>query len=670
MERLNMKKLFVILLAGSLAVVSCREKEPPFVTTDKGPVQTITCDASALMGDRFNFSVDLKDQIALSTLKVELLFDESVVASKTIRTKEEGTYEDYLEVPFYKNVPDGVATARFTSQNIQFGLTVEDKDVRVTRPDFAYLTLKAADGSEYRMEKKENYVYAVTGNFPAAVDAFIETAPYGTQNRTLTFGYDATGVALDGGKVIPFSNGVAGNYEISFNTKTWEASPFIKLEVNGVETVMAEKDVYTAVVNVKKGDVITITGYEPGFDDFTFDPDFITEDRKFAALEGLYKFSIRMADKWVIVDRMASSSALATLGTDGHGAVWIIGDSCFGKPAIFTASWNTSFAVCMAEVEDKVYQATLVGGFQIKTDNVNIKFFHQKGWGGEFKKENYASIDNAILDIPSDDGNIRLAEGVKLELGGIYRLVLDLTGGNSAAKFSCTKVGQQEVELPKMTVNGVELEGGPTDFSAEVDLTQGSTVALSNVDGLASYWIDPDFCSAAGKFLAVSGKYKVMLNTADKTIMARRVTASGGAPNLEEGGLYIQGWGVSGFKMTSQVGWPGAGGYQLAQVAPGKFQMTGKAVAETSAEIGGKFRYDYISAKYFFQDNWGGEASKGVTISGNAAELLKQGSDANFGLASNLEEGATYRLTVDFSECTISGNSITAGKETVQFDKL
>ena len=87
MERLNMKKLFVILLAGSLAVVSCREKEPPFVTTDKGPVQTITCDASALMGDRFNFSVDLKDQIALSTLKVELLFDESVVASKTIRTK-------------------------------------------------------------------------------------------------------------------------------------------------------------------------------------------------------------------------------------------------------------------------------------------------------------------------------------------------------------------------------------------------------------------------------------------------------------------------------------------------------------------------------------------------------------------------------------------------------
>ena len=665
-----MKKYIAILLAGALLAVSCREKEPEFVKSDKGPEQTVTCDAAALMGSTFHFSVHLKDVVALSTLKVELLFDETVVASKTLRTREEGDYEDVLEIPFYKNVPDGTATARFTSQNVQFGVTTEDKDVNVSRPDFAYLTLKAADGSEYKMDKKEKYVYAVTGNFPAAIDATIETAPFGTDERTLTFGYDATGVTLDGAKQIPFSNGVAGNYEISFNTKTWEAAPFIKLEVNGTEAVMAEKDKYTAVLNLAKGDAIEITGYEPGFDDFTFDPDYIGEDKKFAAVDGLYRVSILMADKWVLVERMASQTDLATLGSDGHGAVWIIGDKCFGKPAIFPYGWNTDFAVCMAEVESQVFQATLVGGYQIKTDDVNIKFFHQKGWGGEFKGEHYVDVDSEFLYVNEADGNIHLLDGVKLELGGIYVLTLDLTGGNEAAKFSCVKAGQQEVEIPAMTINGVEFEGGPTEFTATLQLTQGSTVILSNVDGLASYWIDPDYCSATGQFLAVSGNYKVILDISGKTIMARRVTDTGGAANLSQGGLYIQGWGVAAYQMTGQVGWPGTGGYAMAQVAPGKFQMTGQAVAETDPAIGGRFRYDYISAKYFFQDGWGGEASKGVTISGSAADKLTQGSDGNFGLASNLEDGATYRLTVDFSGCTLDGASISSGVETVQFDKL
>ena len=97
--------------------------------------------------------------------------------------------------------------------------------------------------------------------------------------------------------------------------------------------------------------------------------------------------------------------------------------------------------------------------------------------------------------------------------------------------------------------------------------------------------------------------------------------------------------------------------------------MTGKAVVEKDGSFGGRFRTDYWSLKYFFQDGWGSEASKGVTISGNAAGNIKQGDDGNFGLASNLEEGATYRLTVDFTGVTISGSSIT-GTESVKFEKL
>ena len=107
-------KKFVYMTLAAVALMACQQKEPEFLTTDKGPVQTVTCDAAALMGSDFVFSVNLQDEIALSTLKVQLKFDETVVADTTIRTKTNGSYEGRLLIPFYKDVPDGVATAVFT----------------------------------------------------------------------------------------------------------------------------------------------------------------------------------------------------------------------------------------------------------------------------------------------------------------------------------------------------------------------------------------------------------------------------------------------------------------------------------------------------------------------------------------------------------------------------
>ena len=329
-----MKKILYMTLAA-VAVMACQPKEPAFLTTDKGPQQTVNCDAAALMGSDFLFTVDLQDPIALSTLKVQLKFDDTVVADTTIRTKTNGAYEGRLLVPFYKDIPDGVATAVFTSQNIQFGVTTEERDVRVSRPDFEYLLLKPVTGGEYRMEKTGDCTYAVTGDFDASVDAFIETAPYDGAGRKLSFGYGSTGVELNGATPIPFSNGVAGNYEISFNTRSWEAAPFVTLTVNGVEAVMIDKENYAAVVNLHKGDDVVIEGYAPGFDDFLLDPDWFTEDFKFNAVDGLYKITIQMGNKFFLVEKMVSADAYATLANGN--AVWLIGEN-YGKPAMFSAS--------------------------------------------------------------------------------------------------------------------------------------------------------------------------------------------------------------------------------------------------------------------------------------------------------------------------------------------
>ena len=881
-------KKFVYMTLAAVALMACQPKEPEFLTTDQGPAQTVTCDAAALMGSDFVFSVNLQDEIALSTLKVQLKFDETVVADTTIRTKTNGSYEGRLLVPFYKDVPDGVATAVFTSQNIQFGVTTEEKDVRISRPDFEYLTLKTVAGTEYKMEPTdEEFTYAVTGDFDASVDAFIETAPYDGAGRKLTFGYGASGVELNGATPIPFSNGVAGNYTISFDTQTWEAAPFVTLTVNGAEAVMLDKENYAAVVNLHKGDDMVIEGYAPGFDDFTLDPDWFTEDFKFNAVDGLYKVTIQMGAKFFLVEKMVSATSYATL--DNGGAVWLIGEN-YGKPAMFSASWNTDYGLCLAEVEPGIHQITFVAGEQIKTGSMNVKLFHQKGWGGEFGGGSYASVESDLIYAGESDGNIHLLEGKSLDLGGHYRLTLDLTGGTSAAVLKFAKVGQDEIETDditfagatmtmasataytadvtltqgqaievkgiadlaawtldpdfftegfqfvpvsgkyrvtaqmdkkfflverlneaggymelgddctgavwmigdscfgkpevfsagwntdlglcfaevspkvfqltlvagsqlnassvnvklysgkgwirefgggsyasvdsellyagesdgnlhlvtgktlevgapyrftldltggrdaavlkfekagestvvsdKITVCGVELAlTGNDEYSGTVALKKGDALSVTGVDDIASWWMDPDFVSG-GVWNAVDGSYTVVLNKADKVARAFRVNAEGGRANLAEGGLYVQGWGIAPVKMTAQVGWPGAGGYQLAQVSEGVFQMTGKAVAETDATLGGRFRTDYANYKFFFQDGWGGESSKGLEISGNAAASLSQGDDGNLNLVPSLEEGATYRLTVDFTGCTIDGNAVTAGKEKIVFEKL
>ena len=78
--------------------------------------------------------------------------------------------------------------------------------------------------------------------------------------------------------------------------------------------------------------------------------------------------------------------------------------------------------------------------------------------------------------------------------------------------------------------------------------------------------------------------------------------------------------------------------------------MTGVAVEETDGTtVGGRFRYDYISMKYFHQDGWGGEMGT-VTFTEEAAKYLAQ--PGNIELASDvkLTKGATYRLTIDLND--------------------
>ncbi|MBO8466872.1 MAG: DUF5125 domain-containing protein [Bacteroidetes bacterium] len=457
----NIVKATIALTAAASVFMSCK-KEFEYVFADKGPnLSVASYSESADMGGRLTFSVDVSDSdFALSTVKAKLCFDQDVVSDTTIRTKEAGIYDGWLDVPFMKDIPNGNAALVFEAQNVGQAITRDTVYVAVSRPEFEYLTLVTADGRQYRMEPAgEKYVYAVEGDFPPQCSASIESAPVpGTQN-VLHFGWESGAVELDAEGMIPFSYSSTG-YTITFNTLTFEASPF-------------------------------------------------------------------------------------------------------------------------------------------------------------------------------------------------------------------------EIPQEAISINGQEMEMvSAGNYSVTLDLKQNSSLSVSGIEltELLSYYLDPDYLTigtTGAAFNAVSGHYRIDLNTAAKTVRFTRVKEDRTDATLAEGALWLMGWGVASPVMTNQFGWDSGNNYCMAEVRPMVFQFTGKAVAETDGTTqGGRFRYDYVSCKYFFFNGYNhGEANADqIEISGNAGDLIKL-SESNIELASNLEEGAAYRLTIDLSEGTFDGTTYT-GPEKVIFDKL
>ncbi len=693
-----MKKIIktaIVSLAAASALVSC-QKEFEYVFAEEGPDMTVESSSeAAYMGGRLTFSVNVSDSdFDLSTLKAQLLFDKDVVADTTIRTKTNGTYEGWLNVPFLKDIPDGNASLVFLAQNVGQAITADTVYVAVTRPEFEYLTLTTTDGTEYKMMPTgEKHVYSVEGDFPAQCNATIKTTPVPDTDNVLNFGWASGAVALDATGEIPFSYSQRG-YTITFNTMTFEASPFVTIEVNGTTTTMTDSGNYQAVVSLTKGGTIEFSGYEQGFADWNLDPDYIeaTDNPNvftFLPMDGLYKITLDMANKYFLFEAMKSQTEYATLNEDGIGAVWLIGGTCVGKPTLAqSASWNPEAAgYSLAQVEKGIHQITLVAGVQLTTTNVDFKFFHQKTWGGEFGGGTITT-DSPLLTIGESDGNIHLAEGVELENGGVYRFTLDLTnttvdnsGSNmvmNGAVLSLEKVGEQEIPTEDITVNGQHMEMVTAgNYTVTLDLEQHGALTVTGIDLMefvSSYYLDPDYLTVGGtgaSFNATSGKYRIDLSTSAKTVKFTKVKEDGSDATLAEGALWMLGWGVANPVMTSQIGFDEKTAWCLAEVEPLVFQFTGIAVEEKDGTtLGGRFRYDYISAKYFAQNAWGNEAGKifgsenTIEVEGNAAEYVKLSSSNNIELAENLELGATYRLTIDLTKAESEGIEI------VRFDKL
>lgn len=651
-----------LIIVALFTVFSCKKNVPEVKFTDKGPQMEVkTIDNSAYMGGNISFTVNLKDEFPLSTLKARLYFDDTQVSEKVIRTKQNGEYKDVLSVPLFADIPDGTATLELIAQNTGLGITKHVSEVEIKRPNFDFMNLKIGD-KVYKMEKTGNYSYSVEGNFPAKADAFILSPELENKTDVIKLGWDGKSLSSSSNTEIPFSAAKDGLYRISIDLMKLSASPFGNSQLELSEAKQVE------VIRVLQGTVLKFKNI-PGITTWDLDYDFFeinTEnDVTFKAIDGLYKFTADFGKKFIKVEPMKDNEHTLTLKKDCSGALWMIGGS-FGKPAI-GPSWDTNNgAYAFASIKEKVYRMTLVAGASIAEKDFSIKAFHQKGWGGEIKSYSSLNDETGLFKV-TDSGNIEIDNGKKLKKGKAYVFEVDYSSGNKPLLHISETV--LPVKSLNILINGVQAERVTlTLYSALIDIKKGDAINVSGqISGLEKWYMDPDYLKLSNtglKFNAASGKYMVFIDLELKYAYFKRMKDAENKAEIADHALWMMGWGIGTPVLANQFKFTPGTAFCMAEVDNMVFRITGIAVsANDKFKFGGRFCAEKLSIKYFGQDGWGAECGKifnkatEVKFTPEAAKLLKLTNTNNIELKDNikLEEGATYVLTIDLSKANSNG---------------
>ncbi|MFI3280880.1 MAG: DUF5125 domain-containing protein [Rikenellaceae bacterium] len=649
MKTIN-KFLISILFGGAL--VGCQNDVEGLKTTDVGPVMSVvSADSNGYFGGVVDYSVSLDDPIALSTLTAQILFDDEVVAEEVTRTTENGTYEGTLSIPYTANTPNGDAVLRFVGQNIEFGTTTITQTLSVSRAIPSTITFNL-DGAEYTMNQVEGYNYAVTDYFDQKAEGYITIDDVDGKGSSVNLGYSSTegSIVADSTEGIPFSNAVAGEYEISINILTFAASPFLSLSFAGIDMTMVDSNNYTVVTTLSQGDSYEMSGISD-FADWDVDCDFFervdANSVTFLPVTGLYKVTANFEYSYLRIEPMASTSDYASY-SDG-GAVWLIGDPTVGKPTLANGySWNTDMALALAQMSSNTYQITFTAGVSMSATSINFKFFHQKGWVDEFGGGTITS-NSAMITAGESDGNINLSEGCSFEVGGIYTFTLDVSGGSSAAIVTVEKTGAVEVESAGIIINGSEMTMVDLEnYSLDIELTQNEVVAFGGEDMFTPAWINPDFFGSDYSLVPLSGWYRVLLNITDQTIDALPIDSDGNLKTLDDNGngaIYFIGWGIGSPNLATQPGWTTEAGIAVPEYTDKVYVMRGYTGEDGSTTYDERFRYDYWGGKFFAERGWSGLGD--FTLAAGTEALLSVASGGDLELAANLEKGVYYELTID-----------------------
>lgn len=675
-------KTFACLIALGGIMFSCKDDD---MKNPGNPQMEVTGNlGNACFGDTLRFDVKASDsQVPLSTIHAELYFDSELVAEQVIRTKVNGeTYPVAIYIPYIANIPDGQATLKLWLQNINFTIKEEIYGVNISHADYPYLTFVSDEGTQYTMQRVSMYNYEVTDKFAAQMPGKIIAPAAGGATDEVVWGYEGSEIKVNASKSIPFTNGSAGNYTISFNTFTMEGAPFTSYTINDNLMEQVTDDVYQVDINnLAKGDPLNLEGF-PNFEEWWLNPDYFEANSdgtySFMAYDGNYRFIANTKLQYFQVVKLMSG-APGTLNSDGTGLPWILGEN-IGYPSLSNApGWNPGKGIPMAPQSEKVYQVTVVGGNNIALNSINFKIFGQDGWGTEFTSSTLTSQSDLIGVGDGtgghDNGNLYLKDGVVLEANTIYVITLDCSNGTDNAVLTTTIAGENQFEAKPVKLNGKEMDTTDnSNYSLLVSLSQNDKIEFSGDINISDLYIDPDYFNVDGDiitFIPVNGYYNVIVNKERAMITAYRCNENGSAMKLQEdgtGAVWIIGEGVGNPSLEYQIGWTPANGYCMPEVEPMVYKFTAQAGEALSDVPGQRIQANTINFKFYYINQWDNGEFGGdnlLTETGTAADFISVGqSDGNIHLASgvSLEVGETYVITIDLTEGVDNG--------TINFEKL
>lgn len=642
---------------------------------------------NACFGDSLTIKFNASDaEVPLSTFKAKLYFDQELVSESTVRTKVSGSdYVAKVFVPYLANIPDGRAILELTLQNINFTTETKVYEVNLTHPDYEYLTFEAADGTSYRMDRKDQYVYEFTDRLPQELNGRIIAPAYGENGNEFIFGYRNSSIVIDGEDPIPFSSNAPGTYTVSFNTYSFEGSPFNIITCNGNKMTGTSRTTSQVDLPLNQGDKVVFSGVTD-YDSYWIDPDYFAKNDDgsltFLPISGDYRIIADSGLKYFRVYPVSNGEPAKFNESNGTGDIWIIGEG-IGLPSLAdnTVGWTTEKALGMAPIGNGKYQITLVGGQTVGTSSINFKFFGQMGWGFEFGPNNLTTTSNLIgigdkETNGKDNGNLFLLDGVTLENNAVYVFTVDVSAGTDKAVLTVVQEGKVEVDADEVSFNGSPMETADgTIYSIVANLKKGDALNVTGLTPGTELYADPDYVTADGKLAVIDGNYKVTVNTKYNSMMFSAVSETGSDLTLQDdgsGALWLMGNGLGSIVCTQQLGFTPGAAHCMAQVSPGVYQFTGRCASLENATIGDRFSTEKtMQLKFFHQNGWGGEFANQegdgkypLTATPGCLELMKLQADGNLFPADGvtLEEGATYRVTVD----------VTGGKSaaTVDFCKL
>lgn len=644
-----MKKLkyTIIALLSLLAISACNDEiKDPTLNPGEGPeFSDLVLPETVHYGDSLVYQVTLNDNKPLSTLTAQIYFGQDEISKTVVRTKSNGTYSGKVLVPYFKDIPDGTLTFKLTAQNIEFGTTVQENEISVERADYEYLTLVSEDGREYRMDRTDQYQYIYHGILPQRVNAYIVSPEPSEEELALgvnqiTWGKNGDEITSGVTNSINFINTLAGEYDITFNSKTYEAAPFESpISMGGIGLQAVNNTLYKVELNIEKGQILSAEGFT--YDDFWIDPDFFeynnTSNITFLAISGKYRILIDKDLKYITAEAM-NGDELSTFA-DG-GSVWLIGWG-IGKPnpSLNNINWSTDKGLCMAKIDDNLYQITLTF-----LEGYDFKFFYQKGWGGEFGADSYSSTPSNLL---FDGGNFKASTTNPLDLTKEYILTLNTAGGDGNAVLEIEEKSSTGDDTDALKFDGMKMTKiNTTDYRIETNIDQDHEISVTGIN-LDDVFVDSDYFekidSNTLKFLPMSGKYRI---TYEPNIKFLRVEAMNGdelSTYADGGSLWLIGYGVGKPDAESNnINWDTNQGLCMAKIAENVFQITTKLLPVSEEN-----KFDF---KFFHQKGWGGELG-GAAYSSYQNDLVSSTDSGNFqpldGI--NYSESSFYRITVDIT---------------------